>query len=165
MVRLSFRCSLRCRCASLHRRKIERTDRCRFACLERQEGSAHARNARARVQVCRIRVHNRAPAASRHLKHCPLVLQLTYGKFLVTGLALRSMWTPVLYTNTFSIIPALLIAGAHKGVCVGWGMGWDQGSGVSELGVAMWEREWHSTPLLALFTKDFRSERKAMYDI
>lgn len=40
-----------------------------------------------------------------------LVFQLTYGKFLVTGIALRSMWTPVLYTNTFSIIPALFIAG------------------------------------------------------
>mmetsp|Transcript_17975 Transcript_17975/g.41203 ORF Transcript_17975/g.41203 Transcript_17975/m.41203 type:complete len:206 (-) Transcript_17975:84-701(-) len=43
-----------------------------------------------------------------------LVFQLTYGKFLVTGIKLRSLWTPVLYTNTFSIVPALavgLIAG------------------------------------------------------
>uniref|UniRef100_A0A7S4BTG6 Sugar phosphate transporter domain-containing protein n=1 Tax=Chrysotila carterae TaxID=13221 RepID=A0A7S4BTG6_CHRCT len=38
-----------------------------------------------------------------------LVFQLTYGKFLVTGIDLRSLWTPVLYTNTFSIIPALLV--------------------------------------------------------
>ena len=38
-----------------------------------------------------------------------LVFQLTYGKFLVTGLNLASLWTPVLYTNTFSIIPALLV--------------------------------------------------------
>lgn len=38
-----------------------------------------------------------------------LVFQLTYGKFLVTGIPLASLWTPVLYTNTFSIIPALLV--------------------------------------------------------
>ena len=38
-----------------------------------------------------------------------LVFQLTYGKFLVTGINLKSLWTPVLYTNTFSIIPALLV--------------------------------------------------------
>jgi len=38
-----------------------------------------------------------------------LVFQLTYGKFLVTGINLASLWTPVLYTNTFSIIPALLV--------------------------------------------------------
>jgi len=38
-----------------------------------------------------------------------LVFQLTYGKFLVTGINLTSLWTPVLYTNTFSIIPALLV--------------------------------------------------------
>ena len=38
-----------------------------------------------------------------------LVFQLTYGKFLVTGLPLASLWTPVLYTNTFSIIPAIFI--------------------------------------------------------
>jgi len=38
-----------------------------------------------------------------------LVFQLTYGKFLVTGLGLRSLWTPVLYTNTFSIPPALFV--------------------------------------------------------
>ena len=38
-----------------------------------------------------------------------LVFQLTYGKFLVTGIKLKSLWTPVLYTNTFSILPALFI--------------------------------------------------------
>lgn len=38
-----------------------------------------------------------------------LVFQLTYGKFLVTGLNLASLWTPVLYTNTFSIMPGLLV--------------------------------------------------------
>ena len=62
-----------------------------------------------------------------------LVFQLTYGKFLVTGINLKSLWTPVLYTNTFSIIPALLvclIAGELKqsrldsvnidGAAIGW---------------------------------------------
>ncbi len=39
-----------------------------------------------------------------------LVVQLTYGKFLVTGIKLLSLWTPVLYTNTFSVIPALTVA-------------------------------------------------------
>jgi len=38
-----------------------------------------------------------------------LIFQLTYGKFLVTGIELVSLWTPVLYTNTFSIIPAMLV--------------------------------------------------------
>ena len=38
-----------------------------------------------------------------------LVFQLTYGKFLVTGIPLASLWTPVLYTNTFSILPALCV--------------------------------------------------------
>ena len=38
-----------------------------------------------------------------------LVFQLTYGKFLVTGIPLASLWTPVLYTNTLSILPALLV--------------------------------------------------------
>mmetsp|Transcript_2457 Transcript_2457/g.4153 ORF Transcript_2457/g.4153 Transcript_2457/m.4153 type:complete len:364 (+) Transcript_2457:81-1172(+) len=38
-----------------------------------------------------------------------LIFQLTYGKFLVTGIKLRSLWTPVLYTNTFSVIPALFV--------------------------------------------------------
>ena len=38
-----------------------------------------------------------------------LVFQLTYGKFLVTGIPLASLWTPVLYTNTFSILPALAV--------------------------------------------------------
>eukprot|EP00967_Tisochrysis_lutea_P092529 scaffold133472_cov40-Tisochrysis_lutea.AAC.2 len=35
-----------------------------------------------------------------------LVFQLTYGKFLVTGIKLKSLWTPVLYTNVLSILPA-----------------------------------------------------------
>ena len=38
-----------------------------------------------------------------------LVFQLTYGKFLVSGLKLKSLWTPVLYTNTFSVLPALAL--------------------------------------------------------
>jgi len=38
-----------------------------------------------------------------------LVFQLTYGKFLVTGIPLRSLWTPVLYTNSLSILPTLLV--------------------------------------------------------
>ena len=38
-----------------------------------------------------------------------LIFQLTYGKFLVTGIPLVSLWTPVLYTNTFSILPALFV--------------------------------------------------------
>ena len=38
-----------------------------------------------------------------------LVFQLTYGKFLVTGIPLASLWTPVLYTNPFSILPALFV--------------------------------------------------------
>mmetsp|Transcript_20348 Transcript_20348/g.34667 ORF Transcript_20348/g.34667 Transcript_20348/m.34667 type:complete len:353 (+) Transcript_20348:58-1116(+) len=43
-----------------------------------------------------------------------LVFQLTYGKFIAAGMKHKSLWTPVLYTNTFSVIPALtvgLIAG------------------------------------------------------
>ena len=38
-----------------------------------------------------------------------LVFQLTYGKFLVTGIPLATLWTPVLYTNTFSILPAISV--------------------------------------------------------
>jgi len=38
-----------------------------------------------------------------------LVFQLTYGKFLVTGIPIVSLWTPVLYTNALSILPALLL--------------------------------------------------------
>lgn len=38
-----------------------------------------------------------------------LIFQLTYGKFLVTGIKLRSLWTPVLYTNTLSVIPAITV--------------------------------------------------------
>jgi len=38
---------------------------------------------------------------------CVLVFQLTYGKFLVTGVPIASLWTPVLYTNAFSLAPAL----------------------------------------------------------
>jgi GDP-mannose transporter len=43
-----------------------------------------------------------------------LIFQLTYGKFLVTGIQLKSLWTPVLFTNTLSILPALLL-GAVSG--------------------------------------------------
>ena len=39
-----------------------------------------------------------------------LVFQLTYGKFLVGGLKHKTLWTPVLYTNTFSVLPALTVA-------------------------------------------------------
>ena len=38
-----------------------------------------------------------------------LIFQLTYGKFLVSGIELKSLWTPVLYTNTFSVLPAILL--------------------------------------------------------
>ena len=38
-----------------------------------------------------------------------LIFQLTYGKFLVSGLELKSLWTPVLYTNTLSVLPAMLV--------------------------------------------------------
>ncbi len=38
-----------------------------------------------------------------------LVFQLTYGKFLVTGIPIVSLWTPVLYTNAFSVLPVLFI--------------------------------------------------------
>jgi len=38
-----------------------------------------------------------------------LVFQLTYGKFLVSGLKNASLWTPVLYTNTLAIVPTLLL--------------------------------------------------------
>jgi len=38
-----------------------------------------------------------------------LVVQLIYGKFLVGSLKHKSLWTPVLYTNTFSVLPALTI--------------------------------------------------------
>jgi GDP-mannose transporter len=40
---------------------------------------------------------------------CVLIFQLTYGKFLVTGIQLKSLWTPVLFTNTLSIVPALML--------------------------------------------------------
>lgn len=38
-----------------------------------------------------------------------LVFQLTYGKHLVTGLGLKSVWSPVLYTNSLSMIPTGII--------------------------------------------------------
>ena len=41
--------------------------------------------------------------------HQVLIFQLTYGKFLVSGLPLKSLWTPVLYTNTLSVLPAMLV--------------------------------------------------------
>jgi drug/metabolite transporter (DMT)-like permease len=34
---------------------------------------------------------------------------LADGRFLVTGIPLESLWTPVLYTNTFSVLPALAV--------------------------------------------------------
>jgi len=38
-----------------------------------------------------------------------LIFQLTYGKFLVTGIQLKTLWTPVLFTNTLSIVPAIML--------------------------------------------------------
>ena len=38
-----------------------------------------------------------------------LVFQLTYGKYLVSGLGLKSVWSPVLYTNLLSLVPTLAI--------------------------------------------------------
>merc|ERR1712216_1056850 len=34
-----------------------------------------------------------------------LIFQLTYGKQLVTGLGLQSIWSPVLYTNALALVP------------------------------------------------------------
>jgi len=39
-----------------------------------------------------------------------LIFQLTYGKFLVTGIPIVSLWTPVLFTNTLAIAPAFCMA-------------------------------------------------------
>ena len=38
-----------------------------------------------------------------------LIFQLTYGKTLVSGLGLQSIWSPVLYTNALAIAPTALI--------------------------------------------------------
>jgi len=38
-----------------------------------------------------------------------LIFQLTYGKYLVSGLGIKSAWTAVLYTNTLSLIPTAII--------------------------------------------------------
>jgi len=38
-----------------------------------------------------------------------LVFQLTYAKHLVTGIGLKSVWSPVFYTNTLSLIPTGII--------------------------------------------------------
>lgn len=38
-----------------------------------------------------------------------LIFQLTYGKTLVSGLGLQSIWSPVLYTNTLSCVPTAVI--------------------------------------------------------
>lgn len=43
-----------------------------------------------------------------------LIFQLTYGKTLVSGLGLQSIWSPVLYTNALAIAPTTLI-GAISG--------------------------------------------------
>lgn len=40
---------------------------------------------------------------------CLLIFQLTYGKQLVTGLGLKSIWSPVLYTNSLAIAPTFAI--------------------------------------------------------
>lgn len=62
-----------------------------------------------------------------------LIFQLTYGKFLVTGIQLKSLWTPVLYTNTLSIVPALMLgsmsgefsqARLARTSITGTGLGW-----------------------------------------
>ena len=38
-----------------------------------------------------------------------LIFQLTYGKKLVTGLGLKSIWSPVLYTNALACMPTATI--------------------------------------------------------
>jgi len=38
-----------------------------------------------------------------------LIFQLTYGKTLVSGLGLQSIWSPVLYTNALAIVPTTLL--------------------------------------------------------
>jgi len=38
-----------------------------------------------------------------------LIFQLTYGKQLVTGLGLVSIWSPVLYTNALALLPTALL--------------------------------------------------------
>ena len=38
-----------------------------------------------------------------------LIFQLTYGKKLVTGLGLQSIWSPVLYTNTLALAPTAVL--------------------------------------------------------
>ena len=38
-----------------------------------------------------------------------LIFQLTYGKQLVTGLGLKTIWSPVLYTNALAIAPTATI--------------------------------------------------------
>ena len=38
-----------------------------------------------------------------------LIFQLTYGKYLVSSLGLKSVWTAVLYTNSLSLLPTLII--------------------------------------------------------
>jgi hypothetical protein len=43
-----------------------------------------------------------------------LLVQLTYGKQLVTGLGLQSSWSPVLYTNAMAVAPTAAI-GALSG--------------------------------------------------
>jgi len=40
---------------------------------------------------------------------CLLIFQLTYGKQLVTGLGLKSIWSPVLYTNGLACVPTAII--------------------------------------------------------
>lgn len=40
-----------------------------------------------------------------------LIFQLTYGKTLVSGLGLQSIWSPVLYTNVLAIVPTAVIGG------------------------------------------------------
>lgn len=48
-----------------------------------------------------------------------LVFQLTYGKQLVTGLGLQSIWSPVIYTNTLAIPPTALIGFISVSGCDG----------------------------------------------
>ena len=38
-----------------------------------------------------------------------LIFQLTYGKQLVTGLGLQSIWSPVLYTNALALVPTAML--------------------------------------------------------
>ena len=45
-----------------------------------------------------------------------LVFQLTYGKYLVSSIGLRSTWSAVLYTNTLSLVPTVALGAASSDI-------------------------------------------------